>query len=179
MTVWARTWQLFLRIIVVLIIFVNSIAVAIKFLSHWEMDSLPAKGWVLFVCVRGRSIDFLRMIVNDPFDVLLLDPLTGDSEWKASRCLAEPVCLIIKVLGTSVIGVRAWQCSVFLACIVVLEAGLMRTETIRSWVVEALDSGEIARLVERRWFDALSVRFDGWESWTLCKTVSCLRWWVG
>ena len=175
MAVWTRTRQLLLRIIVEFIIFVHSIAVAIKLLSHWEMNALPSKGWVLLVCVWRRSIDFFRMVVNYPFNVLLLDGFARDSEWKAGRSLAESVILLTKVLRTSVIRVRAWQISVLLACVVILEASLMSAESVWSWSVEALDSREIAWLVKCRWTNAFRVWFDCRESWTLAKGVSGLR----
>ena len=85
MDIVARTGQLLLLCVVVVVKLVHSISVTMHLLSHSVVWACLAKGGILFVCGWRRASDLLFSLVVKAIDVKLVHVVTAKTHGPAIR----------------------------------------------------------------------------------------------
>ena len=127
---------------------------------------------VLLITCRRRWCYLFRAFIYNSFNMLLLDRFSRDAE----RPAISSWNILVKCPRLGLVGIGAWQGSMFLACIVILKSLLMGTECIGCWVQEVLSLVEFTWLVKGRPTSIDSVWLYHWETWVFRETISSFWW---
>ena len=136
------------------------------------MDTFLPECRVLLITCRWRWSYFLRALVYDSFNMLLLDRFS----WNAERPTIPSWDIFVKCPWLGLISIRAWQASMFPTSIVILESLLMGAKCIGRWVQEVLSLVEITWLVKGRPTSIDCIWLYYWETWVFSETISCFWW---
>ena len=127
---------------------------------------------VLLITCRRRWCYLFRAFIYNSFNMLLLDRFSRDAE----RPAISSWNILVKCPRLGLVGIGAWQGSMFLACIVILKSLLMGTECISCWVQEVLSLVEFTWLVKGRPTSIDSVWLNHWKTWVFRETISSFWW---
>ena len=167
----ARTGQLFLTSIVVVVESIHTRTVTVQFLPHWEMSTSSAESLrFLVVCGRWRC-NFLDRLILQLVDVDLFDSVPSD----AHRPAVRSGYILWESPRLRLVAIWWGQGSIPVARVVLIEAFLVGTKGERWRIGKVFGLVKVTRLVEHAVADVLRVLLQAGEATRFAEGELLLR----